>query len=88
MTKTADKPRFTLTLQALSDEPDGPSAARRMARGLKYLLRSCRLKCVSVLPAPSEAGRDLVSGGPEQGQEVAGETCNTARTLRKAMQEE
>ena len=36
--------RYTLEILALPD-PEGPSAPRRLARGLKYLLRSCRLKC-------------------------------------------
>ncbi len=49
----SERESYMLVLQALPDEPDGPSAARRLARGLKYLLRSCRLKCLSVLPAPT-----------------------------------
>ncbi len=40
-----NRQRFALTLEALPD-PEGPAAARRLARGLKYLLRSCRLKCI------------------------------------------
>ena len=51
-----DRPRFSPTLEAQSDEPDEPSAARRLARGLKYLLRACWLKCTEVreiaLPCP------------------------------------
>jgi hypothetical protein len=47
---TTNQERYTLTLQAMPD-PGGPSAPRRLARLLKYALRSCRLKCTSVLPA-------------------------------------
>jgi hypothetical protein len=39
--------RYSLTLQALPDN-GGPAAARRLARGLKHLLRSCRLRCTEV----------------------------------------
>jgi hypothetical protein len=42
--------QYALTLQALPD-PGGPSAPRRLARGLKYLLRSCRLRCIRCEPA-------------------------------------
>jgi hypothetical protein len=50
--------RFTLTLRALPD-PGGPAPARRLARGLKYLLRACRLRCVRIEPAAqADEGKD------------------------------
>jgi hypothetical protein len=42
--------RFRLTVQAL---PSAVPAARRLARGLKYLLRACGLKCVAVEELPA-----------------------------------
>jgi hypothetical protein len=59
MSKSSDKPIFSLVLEALPDQ-GGPAAVLRLRRALKYCLRVCRLKCVACeeqKPPPSDAGR-------------------------------
>ena len=51
MSEPSGKPTFTIVLEALPDQ-DGPAAPRRLARGLKYLLRACRLRCVECREVP------------------------------------
>jgi hypothetical protein len=49
--------RYQLTLQPLPDPLD-PAGIKRLRSGLKHLLRSCRLKCVSAIEIV-EDGRTL-----------------------------
>jgi hypothetical protein len=49
-----ERPEFLLRLRA---EPSGVPVALRLRRALKYLLRGCELKCVSVEQVKQEGGQ-------------------------------
>lgn len=45
------RPAYTLTIEALPDQPGGPPAILRLRSWLKSGLRAHRLRCVRIEPA-------------------------------------
>jgi hypothetical protein len=68
MSKPSDRPHFALTLEALPDQ-GGPTAPRRLARGLKYLLRACKFKCIRCEETKTQAPSIPRSGPQNRGKE-------------------
>ena len=67
------QPRYQLTLRPLPDRSD-PDGIRRLRRGLKHLLRSCRLRCEKAVQIHEDGttltGRDWVFPQDYQTEEV------------------
>ncbi|HEV2210215.1 MAG TPA: hypothetical protein VG167_15665 [Verrucomicrobiae bacterium] len=53
MSRDNDNPAFVLELQATGNWP--APVERRLARGLKYLLRACGLRCTRATPCAANA---------------------------------
>jgi hypothetical protein len=49
-----NRERYSLDLEAMPDNLNGVPANLRLRRALKYLLRSCGLRCLAVRDLPSK----------------------------------